>query len=215
MALGCRGKAALIALAKQQLIGIAWTGVGDDGPHGVEHEAARQVECGRDFHVACWLGAPLGAHELGARGAQLHARESVNGVVDAVVPGHEAPEHLVVRGVDDGIGGKKRDISAPEGYAVAIIERSCACRASALNKALLQICILDGEYIGREGFWHARIHECPQQLSLFCFFLGDFRQGGFSALLKKGSDKKEPAVRLIHQFRSFQHCGSASYMSPV
>ena len=215
MALGRRAKAALIALAKQQLVGIAWMAVSDDRSYGVEHEAARQAECGRGFHVACRLGVPLGAHELGARGSQLHAGESVNSVVDAMVSRHEASEHLVVRGVDDGIGGKKRDISAPEGDAVAIIERSCACRASAFNKALLQICVLDGEYIGREGFRHARIHERPQQLSLFCFFLGDFRQGRFSALLKEGSDEKEPAVRLIHQFRSFQHCGSASYISPV
>ena len=175
MALGRRAKAALMALAKQQLVGIAWMAVSDDRPYGVEHEAARQVECWCDFHVACWLGVPLRAHELVARGAQLHAGESVNSVVDAMVSRYEAPEHLIVRGVDYGIGGKKRDISAPEGNAVAIIERSCACRASTLNKALLQICILDGEYIGREGFRHARIHERPQQFSLVCFFLGDFR----------------------------------------
>ena len=93
----------------------------------------------------------------------------------AKVSRYEAPEHLIVRGVDYGIGGKKRDISAPEGNAVAIIERSCACRASTLNKALLQIGVLDGEYIECEGFWHARIHERPQQFSLVCFFLGDFR----------------------------------------
>ena len=130
MALGRRAKAALIALAKQQLVGLAWMAVSNGGPYGVEHEAARQVERGRGFHVTCWLGVPLGAHELGARGSQLHAGESMDSVVDAMVSRCEASEHLVVRGVDDGIGGKKRDISAPEGNAVAIIERSCSKRYS-------------------------------------------------------------------------------------
>ena len=61
---------------------------------------------------------PLGLHDAGTFKAQLHTGKGVDGVVDAVVPGYEAPEHLVVRGVHDGIGGQARDVALPQQQAV-------------------------------------------------------------------------------------------------
>lgn len=72
----------------------------------------------------------------------------MDGVVDATMPRHKAPEHLTVGGIDDGVGLKQRNVAAPDGNAIAVGERASVGRPAAFKKALLQVGVL---YVGRFG----------------------------------------------------------------
>ena len=57
---------------------------------------------------------PLLAHELIALVAQGQSRGTVDAVIDAIVQGDKAPEHLAVRGVDDRVAREGGDVTLPQ-----------------------------------------------------------------------------------------------------
>ena len=60
-----------------------------------------------------WLFMPLSFHQLVALHAQLHPGIRVDGVVDAMMAGNPAPQHLRIRGVHNAVNGKRGDVAEP------------------------------------------------------------------------------------------------------
>ena len=100
--------------ACQQLAVPPGDPAGDDRPHRVQHIAAGKVVGRGDFGLARPLLVALALHQLLAGQPQLHAREGVDGVVDAAMAGHKAAEHLAVGRVDDGVAAQGGDVPLPE-----------------------------------------------------------------------------------------------------
>ena len=84
----------------------------DNRSDRVQDIPARQVECRRDLRLSRRFIVPLLCHQLRTGKAELYARESVNGIVDAPVIRAKATEHLIVRGVDDGVAFQRCDTRA-------------------------------------------------------------------------------------------------------
>lgn len=102
--------------------------------------------------------------------ADFKAGIGVDCVVDAAVVRHEAAEHLAVRGIDDRIGSKPRDVSLPDRQAL-VRHRDTICRdgTSPLPEPAGKIAILHSEELGCRRPRRPHIHECSEQQPLvFC-----------------------------------------------
>ena len=108
------------AVARLELLAVVGRGTrafGDLRPHRMNHVARRQVVGRRHLGQAHRLLEALGLHDFGALDAQLHAREGVDLVVDAVVPGNPTAEHFGIGGVDDAVGLHVDDVALPHAQA--------------------------------------------------------------------------------------------------
>ena len=94
-------EAARVAAGELCALQLAWCAL-HDGPYGMHDVACGQVEGVGHLCRARRFLVSLCLHELGALFAQLDASKGVDRVVDAVVAGHPAAEHLRVGGVHDG-----------------------------------------------------------------------------------------------------------------
>ena len=69
----------------------------------MQNITGRQVMSSRYFGASGILGHVLKFHDTGTVITQSWARRRVNYIVDTPVKGLEAPEHLVVRGVNNDV----------------------------------------------------------------------------------------------------------------
>ena len=161
---------------------------------------AWQVERRGDFRPPGRLGIALLFHQLLTRKAQLHARESVDGVVNAAVIWNIAAGHAGVRRVDNGVAPERGNIALPE-VEPRLHGRQLRNICDALCGGLvLQVCVLHFQksLIGAPRC--ADIHQPAQELPLAFRLCRYFDIPVFRFLFQKRPDEKHPSFGLVHSF---------------
>ncbi len=115
----------------------------------------------------------LSLHDLLARPAQLHSRIGVNAIVNTAMIWDITACHSAISSIHNGITAQCRDIALPEAQAslsYLLFHREFRrIHRSLLLTSLLQIGILHFQYLCRNSFGQANIHQASQELSLFFF----------------------------------------------
>lgn len=139
---------------------------GNDGPHGVQHKAAGQVEGGRDLRLPGGFLAALSAHQFRAGLPQLNAGKGVDGVVDAAVVRAVAAGHAAVGGVHDGVAPQGGDVALPQVQPRLNGGKGCGIGDALLRSPLLQVGVLHLQKVFPAGLRRTHIQQPAQQLPL-------------------------------------------------
>lgn len=138
----------------------------DNRSDRVQDIPARQVERRCDLRLSRRFIVPLLCHQLRTGKAELYARESMNGIVDTPVVRAKAAEHLIVRGVDDGVAFQCCDIALPQ-VNIGLDGREVGKVGHALFKCFLaQIFVLHPQKLRVAGYWRSNIEKCTEQALL-------------------------------------------------
>ena len=138
----------------------------DNRSDRVQDIPARQVERRCDLRLSRRFIVPLLCHQLRTGKAELYARESVNGIVDTPVVRTEATEHLIVRGIDDGVAFQCCDIALPQVNIGADRHKSSKVGHALLPRFFFEIFVLHLQKLRVAGFRHPHIEKRTEQALL-------------------------------------------------
>ena len=137
-----------------------------DRPNGVDDQVRWQVVRRSDFRLTGRFLMTLRPHDRRALDAQLHARKRVDRVVDAVMARHPASQELRIRGVHDGVGRQRGDVSAPYGEARIARTRGdepCVGDAFLVDNRVQQFVLL-GEELAAHVLGQACVAQCAEKI---------------------------------------------------
>ena len=134
----------------------------DAGSHRVQHIFAGQIERRGDFCASDFFHMPLPPHQFRTGQPQLHARKSMDRVVNTAMAGMKTTEHLAVGRIHNRVAAQRGDISPPKIYPFTYRLEPGQVGNALAPGLLLQVSILHRQKFPADRPRHSYIEQSAQ-----------------------------------------------------
>ena len=174
----------------------------DAGSHRVQHIFAGQIERRGDFCASDFFHMPLPPHQFRTGQPQLHARKSMDRVVNTAMAGMKTTEHLAVGRIHNRVAAQRGDISPPKIYPFTYRLEPGQVGNALAPGLLLQVSILHRQKFPADRPRHSYIEQSAQQALLPLFRRWNLHSRIFRLFFQQFTNQIVPSLRLCHFARS-------------